>query len=56
MSKMSDKFLVVNWSDQTTTVTRSRKVVCGSLAANEKVQMQVKDELWTGVIDSVWGK
>lgn len=56
-STMKDaKFLVITWSNDFAEVQQSSKVICSNISSGEKVQMQWKKELWSGVIENVWGK
>ena len=50
------KFLVITWSNDFAEVQQLSKVICSNILSGGKVQMQWKKELWSGVIESVWGK
>ena len=50
------KYLIITWSDNTIEMQPSSKVICNNLQNGEKVMMQWKKDLWTGTIESVWGK
>ena len=51
------KYLILTWTDNTIEMQPSSKVICNNnLQSGEKVMMQWKKDLWTGTIESVWGK
>lgn len=54
-NNMASKFVVVNWDDDTSSVHKCKDLCFERLAALEPVQLQVKNSLWKGTIDSVWG-
>ena len=48
-------FLVVNWSGDTVTIEKSTKVYCEELQPGGVVKRTVRNELWEGMVESVWG-
>ena len=48
-------FLVVNWSGDTVTIEKSTKVYCEELQPGGVVKHTVRNELWEGMVESVWG-
>ena len=46
---------LVNWSDDTVTIEKSTKVYCEELHPGGVVKCTVQNELWEGMVESVWG-
>ena len=53
---MENKFVVVDWSDASSSIERSKKLPLKNFAVAEEVLLKVKGQLWTGVVNSIWGK
>ena len=47
-------FLFVNWSDNTVTIKKSTEVYCEELQPGGAVKRTVRNELWEGIVESVW--
>lgn len=55
MSEVVKPYIVVNWSDSTTSVQRSKEVCCERFEKGADVMLQVKNDMWRGKIESVHG-
>ena len=49
-------YIVANWSDNSTTIERSKKVFCSVLEKGVEVNQTVKNQMWKGAVDSIWGE
>ena len=53
---MAAKYILVKWSDGQYSTQNVKDVVFKKLEAGSSISRQVKNQMWEGVIDSVWGK
>ena len=55
-SSKNIQFIIVNWCDDSSTLEKTSKVHCSSVTVGGDVTNIVKGKMWTGIIESVWGK